>query len=70
MEPAEPPARKKGKRRWLIVLVAALVLVGGVVTGQLIRPVPAPTIELALASSHAFPGQAPALPWPVAGQSA
>ncbi|TDC15363.1 D-alanyl-D-alanine carboxypeptidase [Actinomadura bangladeshensis] len=72
VEPAEPPAQKKGRRgrRWLIVLVAALVLVGGVVTGQLIRPVPAPAIELALASGHAFPGQAPALPWPAAGQSA
>ncbi|CND59385.1 D-alanyl-D-alanine carboxypeptidase [Mycobacterium tuberculosis] len=70
-EHAEPPAEKKGKRRrGLVVLVAALVLVVGVVTGQLIRPVPEPTIELALASSHAFPGQAPVLPWPTAGQSA
>ncbi|NVI88707.1 D-alanyl-D-alanine carboxypeptidase [Actinomadura sp. BRA 177] len=72
--PAPPAAPEKEKskrgRRGLIVLVAALVLVVGVVTGQLIRPVPEPTITLAIASSHAFPGQAPMLPWPTAGQSA
>lgn len=62
---------KQGKRRrGLVVLVAVLVLAVGVVTGQLLRPVPEPTIKSALASSHAFPGQAPALPWPAAGQSA
>ncbi|WP_067799139.1 hypothetical protein [Actinomadura formosensis] len=66
---AAPQERAKRGRRWLIVLVAMLVLVAGVVTGQLVRPVPQPTIRLALASSHAFPGQAPALPWPTAGQS-
>lgn len=64
------PQGKAGRgRRWLVVLVAVLVLVAGVVTGQLVRPVPTPVIRLALASSHAFPGQAPALPWPAAGQS-
>ncbi|MEU5992502.1 D-alanyl-D-alanine carboxypeptidase [Spirillospora sp. NPDC047418] len=72
VQPAEPPAEKKGRRgrRGLIVLVAALVLVVGVVAGQLIRPVPEPMIESTLASGHAFPGQAPALSWPAAGQSA
>ncbi|MFA1539922.1 D-alanyl-D-alanine carboxypeptidase family protein [Actinomadura monticuli] len=68
-EAPEEPA-DKSKRRGLVVLVAALVLVVGVVAGQLIRPVPDPTIRLAVASSHAFPGQAPALPWPAAGQAA
>ncbi|SNT62286.1 D-alanyl-D-alanine carboxypeptidase [Actinomadura meyerae] len=66
----EAPEEKRRGRRWLIVLVAAVVLVAGVVTGQLIRPVPEPAIDLAIASSHAFPGQAPTLPWPSAGQSA
>ncbi|WP_301175463.1 D-alanyl-D-alanine carboxypeptidase family protein [Actinomadura geliboluensis] len=68
--PPEEPEKKRRGRRWLIVLVAAIVLVAGGVTGQLVRPVPEPTIELAIASSHAFPGQAPRLPWPSAGQSA
>ncbi|MFB4306199.1 D-alanyl-D-alanine carboxypeptidase family protein [Actinomadura sp. GTD37] len=64
-----PEAKGRRGRRGLIVLVAALVLVVGVVAGQLIRPVPDPTVSLAIASSHAFPGQAPVLPWPAAGQS-
>ncbi|MGI5323108.1 hypothetical protein [Actinomadura nitritigenes] len=71
--PAPPvaEAEKRPKRRGLvIVLVAALVLVVGVVAGQLIRPVPDPTVKLDLASSHVFPGAAPALPWPAVGQSA
>lgn len=74
--PAPPPApaaadetEDKRGRRGLVVLVAVLVLVVGVVAGQLVRPVPDPTIDLAITSSHAFPGQAPALPWPSSGQS-
>ncbi|MBO2438513.1 D-alanyl-D-alanine carboxypeptidase [Actinomadura nitritigenes] len=70
--PAPPVAEagKRPKRRGLmIVLVAALVLVVGVVAGQLIRPVPDPTVKLSLASGHVFPGAAPALPWPAVGQS-
>ncbi|XRQ05199.1 serine hydrolase [Actinomadura welshii] len=67
--PAEEQQDGRG-RRWPVVLVAALVLVAGVVTGQLVRPVPEPSVELTIASSHAFPGQAPVLPWPASGQSA
>ncbi|TYB49858.1 D-alanyl-D-alanine carboxypeptidase [Actinomadura chibensis] len=68
--PQPPPERapKRG-RRGLVVLVAALVLVVGVVAGQLVRPVPDPTVKQLIASSHAFPGQAPALPWPTVGQA-
>ncbi|WP_230420818.1 D-alanyl-D-alanine carboxypeptidase family protein [Actinomadura soli] len=66
---AETGAEPKRGRHWLVVVAAALVLVAGIVVGQLARPVPEPSVELALASSHAFPGQAPALPWPSAGQS-
>ena len=71
-QPAAPEAEAAGKkrgRRGLIMLAAVLVLVVGVVAGQLVRPVPEPTIGLAITSSHAFPGQAPVLPWPAAGQS-
>ncbi|MFC9969682.1 D-alanyl-D-alanine carboxypeptidase [Spirillospora sp. NPDC127200] len=67
----EPAEGGKRGRKVLITLVAALVLVAGVVTGQLLRPVPEPSIELSLpAASHTFPGAAPALPWPSGGQSA
>ncbi|MGH3239108.1 MAG: D-alanyl-D-alanine carboxypeptidase family protein, partial [Spirillospora sp.] len=66
---AEPGAEPKRGRRWLVVVAAAVVLVVGVVVGQIVRPVPEPSVELAIASSHAFPGQAPALPWPSVGQS-
>ncbi|WP_307800906.1 hypothetical protein [Actinomadura violacea] len=70
VEPAGEEVRRPKRRRLVIVLVAALVLVVGVVAGQLIRPVPDPTVKLTLASSHVFQGAAPALPWPAAGQSA
>lgn len=62
-------AKAEHGRRWLVVLMAALVLVAGLVTGQLLRPAPDPVVRLEIASSHTFPGQAPALPWPPAGQS-
>ncbi|MFD0692047.1 D-alanyl-D-alanine carboxypeptidase [Actinomadura fibrosa] len=62
--------RSRRGRRTLIIVVAALVLVAGVVTGQLVRPVPDPSVDLTLAaSSHTFQGAAPALPWPAQGQS-
>ncbi|MVZ98808.1 D-alanyl-D-alanine carboxypeptidase [Actinomadura sp. LD22] len=69
--PPAPVAERRPKRRRLaIVLIAALVLVVGVVAGQLIRPVPDPAVKLSLASSHVFQGAAPSLPWPAVGQSA
>ncbi|MES9606007.1 hypothetical protein, partial [Actinomadura sp. NPDC000929] len=76
-QPAQPPypaapaeaEKRKGKRRWLVVVAAMLVLVAGVVAGQLLRPPPDPTVRMTLASSHTFPGQAPALPWPAVGQA-
>ncbi|MEV3922339.1 D-alanyl-D-alanine carboxypeptidase family protein [Actinomadura coerulea] len=76
-QPAQPayPAgpveveKRKGKRRWLVVVAAMLVLIAGVVAGQLLRPPPDPTVRLTIASSHTFPGQAPALPWPGVGQA-
>jgi D-alanyl-D-alanine carboxypeptidase len=68
--PRVDEAEGRPKRRGLtIVLIAALVLVVGVVAGQLVRPVPDPTVKLALASTHVFQGAAPSLPWPAVGQS-
>ncbi|RFU40616.1 D-alanyl-D-alanine carboxypeptidase [Actinomadura logoneensis] len=65
---AEEPRRKR--RGLVVTLVVALVLVVGVVAGQLVRPVPDPAFALSLPSaSHTFAGQAPALPWPRAGQA-
>ncbi|MFC4910281.1 D-alanyl-D-alanine carboxypeptidase [Actinomadura gamaensis] len=61
---------KRGRRGLVIGLVAVLVLVAGVVAGQLVRPVPEPSLELAMgSSSHTFGGQKPVLPWPKAGQA-
>ncbi|HEU5024184.1 MAG TPA: hypothetical protein VFV01_04630, partial [Spirillospora sp.] len=68
-QPIAEAERRPKRRRLAIVLVAALVLVVGVVAGQLIRPVPDPTVKLRLASSHVFQGAAPTLPWPAVGQS-
>ncbi|WP_433328475.1 serine hydrolase [Spirillospora sp. CA-294931] len=70
VEPVEEAPPKKRRRTGLIALVAALVLVGGVVAGQLVRPVPEPSVELVVKSSHTFQGSAPRLPWPTQGQSA
>ncbi|MFS2294777.1 MAG: serine hydrolase [Actinomadura sp.] len=70
-EAAAPPAdEERGGRRWTVVVAAALVLIAGLVAGQLVRPVPEPSVSLTVKSSVTFPGRAPALPWPEAGQSA
>ncbi|WP_245681974.1 D-alanyl-D-alanine carboxypeptidase family protein [Actinomadura kijaniata] len=62
---------EKKRRRGLISVVLVLVLLAGLVGGQLLRPVPDPTLELALpTASHTFPGAAPVLPWSGQGQSA
>ncbi|MEU9021911.1 hypothetical protein [Actinomadura sp. NPDC048394] len=68
-QPIAEAERRPKRRRLAIVLVAALVLIVGVAAGQLIRPVPDPTVKLSLASSHVFQGAAPSLPWPAVGQS-
>ncbi|MCP2339581.1 D-alanyl-D-alanine carboxypeptidase family protein [Actinomadura rupiterrae] len=68
--PAYEEEPKRGKRGLVIGLVAVLVLVAGVVAGQLVRPVPEPSLALSMsASSHTFGGQKPSLPWPNAGQA-
>ncbi|MEW2358111.1 hypothetical protein [Spirillospora sp. NPDC029432] len=67
---AEAKGGKK-KRRGLIFAVVVLLVVAGAVAGQLLRPLPDPTVRLTIpTSSHTFPGAAPTLPWPVQGQSA
>ncbi|GAA4620007.1 hypothetical protein GCM10023196_002300 [Actinoallomurus vinaceus] len=67
--PAEEPRRKRRRTGW-IVAVVVMVLLAGVVTGQLVRPMPKPTVRLTLtATRHTFDGAAPALPWPGQGQA-
>ncbi|WP_019629949.1 D-alanyl-D-alanine carboxypeptidase family protein [Actinomadura atramentaria] len=59
------------RRRWpLFAVLAAVLVLVGVVAAQLLRPVPAPTLELALPASHTFAGGAPVLPLPADGQAA
>ncbi|MEU5877505.1 D-alanyl-D-alanine carboxypeptidase [Spirillospora sp. NPDC047279] len=66
---AESPKRKK-RRGWLIALVVVVLLAGGAVAGQLLRPLPKPTVALTLpAASHTFAGAKPSLAWPANGQS-
>ncbi|GLW61970.1 D-alanyl-D-alanine carboxypeptidase [Actinomadura rubrobrunea] len=67
--PAEAPQRKR--RRGPVIAIAALVLLAGLVTGQLVRPVPEPTLHLTLPTTrYTFQGAAPVLPWPQHGQAA
>ncbi|WP_037580593.1 D-alanyl-D-alanine carboxypeptidase family protein [Phaeacidiphilus oryzae] len=49
-------------------LVVLLLVVFTVV--QFVRPLPDPALKLTAASSYAFGGTAPAMPWPSAGQAA
>ncbi|MEV0406887.1 hypothetical protein [Actinoallomurus sp. NPDC050550] len=66
--PAEKPRRKRRRTGWIVAVV--LVLLAGVVTGQFVRPMPAPTMRLTLtATRHTFGGAAPVLPWPAQGQA-
>ncbi|GAA4605271.1 hypothetical protein GCM10023195_18240 [Actinoallomurus liliacearum] len=67
--PEAEPRRKRRRTGW-IVAVALLVLLALVVTGQLVRPTPRPTLRLTLAATrHTFDGAAPDLPWPQQGQA-
>ncbi|GAA0345436.1 hypothetical protein NE235_28700 [Actinoallomurus spadix] len=69
LPPAEPPVRKRRRGR-LIVAVIALVLLAGLMAGQLVRPVPAPKLRLTLsATRYTFGGPALDLPWPDQGQA-
>lgn len=56
-------------RAVVIVPLVLVALVVALVAGQLLRPLPDPTMELTLASSHTFKGAAPSLPWPSKGQA-
>jgi D-alanyl-D-alanine carboxypeptidase len=67
--PAEEPRRKRWRSGW-ITAGAVLVLLAGLVTGQMVRPTPEPTLRLTLsATRHTFGGAAPVLPWPAQGQA-
>jgi D-alanyl-D-alanine carboxypeptidase len=66
--PAKAP--RGNEHRGVLIAAAALVLVAGAVTGQLVRPAPKPTMRLTLPARHTFQGTVPAMPWPAQGQAA
>ncbi|MCO5973336.1 D-alanyl-D-alanine carboxypeptidase family protein [Actinoallomurus soli] len=66
---AEPPVRKRRRGRLIAAIVVLMLLAGGV-AGQLVRPVPAPTLRLTLSTTrYTFGGPALDLPWPQQGQA-
>ena len=66
--PAAEPRRRAGRLRW--VAVALAVLVAGVASVQLARPVPAPSLHLSLVRAMRVGGIAPVVPWPSTGEAA
>lgn len=66
-----PPKKKKRRGRLIAAVLVLVVLAGGLVAGQLLRPLPEPTLSLTLSkTSHTFEGAKPVLAWPGQGQSA
>ncbi|WP_315987612.1 D-alanyl-D-alanine carboxypeptidase [Actinomadura sp. HBU206391] len=64
------PARRGTLLRALGAMVVALIVAAALVTAQLARPVPEPSVRLSHAlSGHTFGGPAPVLPWPAQGQA-
>lgn len=57
-------------RRWLVGAAAGLIVLGGVGTVQLLRPVPPPKVIFSLASTYRVPGPSLTPPFPVTGQAA
>ncbi|AUG79255.1 D-alanyl-D-alanine carboxypeptidase [Kitasatospora sp. MMS16-BH015] len=62
------PLRRAVKRFTIWTVFLGFVL-GLVVAGQLLRPLPDPKTKLSLADSFTFAGDQPALPWPGKGQA-
>lgn len=60
----------RGWRAVLIVFVSLVVLAGGFVAVQLLRPVPAAELTVDAPRSYVFPGDEPKLNWPEEGQAA
>ncbi|MCO5994784.1 D-alanyl-D-alanine carboxypeptidase family protein [Actinoallomurus rhizosphaericola] len=66
---ADPPVRKRRRGRLIAAIVVLMLLAGGV-AGQLVRPVPTPTLRLTLSTTrYTFGGPALDLPWPQQGQA-
>ncbi|OKI22611.1 hypothetical protein A6A07_33495 [Streptomyces sp. CB03911] len=63
------PLRRALKRITIWTVFLSLVL-GVVVAGQLLRPLPRPTVGLSVATTFSFTGSPLAMPWPAKGQSA
>ncbi|MCC9306780.1 hypothetical protein LN042_06610 [Kitasatospora sp. RB6PN24] len=67
--PRIPPVRRALRGAVLWGLVAMLVI-GALVAAQLLRPLPAPKLQLSAPTSYTFTGDPVALPWPTKGQAA
>ncbi|MFE4605992.1 D-alanyl-D-alanine carboxypeptidase, partial [Kitasatospora indigofera] len=63
------PLRRALKRITIWTVFLSLVL-GVVVAGQLLRPLPRPTVGLSVATTFSFTGSPLDMPWPAKGQSA
>jgi D-alanyl-D-alanine carboxypeptidase (penicillin-binding protein 5/6) len=65
------PKQKRGRSRRLVVASVGVVILAVValVTLQLVRGVPSPTVHSTLATSVRAPGAPPALPWPTKGEA-
>ncbi|MGC0315238.1 hypothetical protein [Kitasatospora acidiphila] len=67
--PRVPPVRRALRGAVLWGLVAVLVI-GALVAAQLLRPLPAPKLQLSAPTSYTFTGDPVVLPWPTKGQAA
>ena len=70
----QPPTPPRGGDSALkpisLGLLLGTVILAIMVAVQLVRPLPAPDVDLTMTTSHTFAGQAPTLPWPTrAGQA-
>ncbi|RKE20736.1 serine hydrolase [Streptomyces sp. TLI_171] len=61
---------RRAMKRVVIWGVFLSVVLGVLVTAQLLRPLPQPKAKLGLADSFTFGGDAPNIPWPTKGQAA
>ncbi|MDH6112414.1 D-alanyl-D-alanine carboxypeptidase (penicillin-binding protein 5/6) [Kitasatospora sp. MAP12-15] len=61
---------RRALKRITIWTVFAAVVLGAVVTAQLLRPLPGPQTRMTTAGSFTFTGDPLALPWPAKGQAA
>lgn len=69
-QPLRPKRRRPPAKPIALGGLLGVVILAIMVAVQLMRPLPSPDVDLTLAASHTFTGQAPTLPWPAgAGQA-